>query len=179
MSIVVAVRDRLPRIRRQERNTFAPQRVDDVAELVVTDLGERHKIAKDLRPADRMSLGIQIRKRAEQPLDRVAALRIGRGLIDNRIGVARQQARQAARFFKRQRLEDNLAAGWCLGRCGIPHVHEAMLDQRQLVLASADVRISAARRVPGLPLRRKAAPGGGSPATARRDPCAAPGIAFG
>ena len=121
-------RDRLPRIRREERNPFAPQRVDDVTKFFVADLRQRNKIAKNLRPADRVALRVQIRERTEQALDRVAALWIRCGLIDNRIGMARQQTRETACFFERQRLKDNLAAGLCLGSCGIPHVHEAMLN---------------------------------------------------
>ena len=130
------LRQRLGRVRRQEGDARRAKRVDDWAQFVWRHPCDGREVEESARPADRRAFGVDVGQFTKHQLHDARAPFILRDRGHHRVGVAGEELGEAAGLLDDRAVEDRAFAG--LGPRGlVPNQHQAVLQQRQLVLAAA------------------------------------------
>ena len=129
--------ERRRRVGRQEGHPGGAKGVDDGAQFVRRGAGDGGKIAQVARPADRRALGVDIRQLTEDRLDEARAPLVGRDGCHHRIGMSGEKFSEAVSLLDHRAVQHDAFAGLGAGGRLVPHQHQAVLQQRQFVLAAA------------------------------------------
>ena len=135
---VVVEGDRIGAVRAHERDAFGAEGVDDAPHRRLVGAGDGDHVAQPPRVARRLAIGVDVGEGAEQILGdarSLAAAVVGLDLRHHRVGMVGEQPGQATRVPIVVERQPPGSAGRPDG--GLVHLHQAVLDQRQLVLAAA------------------------------------------